>query len=415
MPLPGPIEDGLFSLVANWGRTIIKTSDSEEGVFIHPTSDGGMVSLIKTETETAEPATQRMIMSNIKAVKLNANGQNDWVFSPSISGASIRTGVFILPNPFSQNQYLIGVEKFDFVDYDSNLELFYVNEFGEQIWQMEYPASGRDLLAGALFKDENTVMVYGSTNSSDGVFEGKKQSTGYDGFVLEIDTLNGECRQAFLYDFLERDNGIKRIYKTTDSPDLFFVGEAINASGVQKIWLMRAYHFNPTFVSQTLFGNDDDIQYFFGGLRRIGPDEYILSATKRLLDDEHMAFYKFTSDASFLQMVVEINQEYEASAIIEGDARERSIGVAHFTDGKSILAGVKAVNDVLSLNRFFLIDTRTFEVKTQEYSYREGVVYNHLSKKDDSILYGLTGSIPSDENASDERTAGGRACWVEGL
>ncbi|MEA1883735.1 MAG: hypothetical protein U9N62_04340 [Thermotogota bacterium] len=55
MPLPGPGEEGLFSLVANWGRTVEKTSDSEEGVFIHPTSDGGFVSLTETLVDNTEP------------------------------------------------------------------------------------------------------------------------------------------------------------------------------------------------------------------------------------------------------------------------------------------------------------------------------------------------------------------------
>src|SRR6056297_749597 len=108
MPLPGPGEDGLFSIITNWGRTIEKTTDSEEGVFIHPTEDGGFATLIETLTDN----TERNISTNVKAVKLKANGENDWVFSPSLGGTFNREGVFILPNPFSQDKrYLIGVQK----------------------------------------------------------------------------------------------------------------------------------------------------------------------------------------------------------------------------------------------------------------------------------------------------------------
>ena len=412
MPLPGPGGDGMFSLVAHWGRTIVKTTDSEEGVFIRPTSDGGFVSLMETQTDN----TERLIITNVKAVKLNANGGNEWVFSPAFSGTSGRTGVFILPNPFSQNgEYLIGIQKVNLVNYDTNVELFYVDEHGNEIWSMVYPGSGLDLLYGALFSSENTIMAYGKTNSADGVFAGRDQSNGDDGFVLEIDTLNGESRQTYFYDYLERDNGIKRIYQTPDSPELFFVGEATNASGVQKIWLMRVYEYQPTFKSQTLLFNADDVHYIFGGMRRTGQNEYVMAATKRTFDEEQVAFYQFTTNAFLTEMVVEVNNTYVVNKLIQGDARERSIGFSHFKDGQSILAGVKAYNDVLTRNKFFLINTETFEVREQNYQYKPGVIYNHLSQKGDPQSYGLTGSVPSEEAAGDERTAGGRACWVEGL
>ena len=304
MPIPGPVEEGLFSLEANFGRTIVKTTDSEEGIFIHPTPDGGFVSLLETLTDH----TERNIVTNVKAVKLDANGANDWVFSPELSSTFMRTGVFVLPNPFSLNKrYLIGIQKINMIDYNTNVELIYVDENGDEIWHMEYPASDRDLLTGALFTSENTVMVYGKTNSTDGVFEGKNQSTGYDGFVLEIDLFNGESRQTFLYDYLEGDNGINRIYKTPDSPELFFVGEARNAANVQKIWFMRTFNFHATFKSQALFGNNDDFVYIFGGLRRIGVDEYVLASTKRMLDNERMAFYKFRAD----ELLSETNRNFD--------------------------------------------------------------------------------------------------------
>ncbi|MFP4461481.1 MAG: hypothetical protein ACOC34_02950 [Thermotogota bacterium] len=412
MPIPSPGEGGLFSLVANWGRTIAKTTDSEEGVFIHPTSDGGFVSLMETQTDN----TERMIITNVKAVKLNATGGNEWVFSPALSDTSLRSGVFVLPNPFSEHgEYLIGIQKVNLGNDDTDVELFYVDEQGNKIWSMVYPGSGLDLLYGALFTSKNTIMAYGKTNSSDGIFDGKNQSTGFDGFVLEIDTFNGESRQTYFYDYLERDNGIKRIYQVPDSPEIFFMGEATNAKGVQKIWLMRVYDYQPTFKSQTLLFNTDDVHYFFGGMRRTGSNEYVMAFTKRTLDEEQVAFYKLTTNASFPEMVVEIKNTHEVNQLIQTDAREHSIGLSLFTDGQSLLAGVKAYNNVLTLNQFFLINTDTFEVSEQNYQYKQDVIYNHLSKKGDPQSYGLTGSVPSEEADGDERTAGGRACWVEGL
>lgn len=310
---------------------------------------------------------------------------------------------------------MIGVQKINLIENNTNVELFYVDENGDEIWSMEYLASGRDLLTGAIFTSETTVMVYGSTNSADGVFAGKNQSSGYDGFVLPINTSEGQPEDSYTYDYQEADNGIKKIYRTDDSPNLLFVGEAKNTAGVQKIWLMRVYKYQPTIKSQALMFEDDEVHYVFGGLRRIGPNEYVMTATKKTPDREQVAFYKFTSDASTEEMNVEFLENYDVNKLIPGDSRERIIGLSNFKDGISILAGVKAENDVLTQNKFFLINKETFEVREQTYQYKPGVIYNHLSKRGAPVSYGLTGYVPSDDPDSGDRVAGGRACWVEGL
>lgn len=411
-PLPGPVEEGLFSLIANWGKQLEKTTDHEEGIFIYPTSEGGFITLIQTENEQE----QRLPTTNVKVCKLDANGDMDWSDSPPLTDHSIRTGVFVLPNPFSSNpEYLVGVQKTDLIRQETNIELFYYDEDGTERWHQEYLANGQDFLAGALFVSENAVMVYGRTDSTDGLFFGKIQTTGYDGFVVPVNTADGQPENSITYDYQESDNGIKRIFTTIDSPELFFVGEANNTAGVQKIWMMRVYHFMPTFKSQTLFAHDDDINYYFGGMCRIGPDQFVMACTKEINDEEQVAFYKFNSDASNELMAVEILNEHEVNNLILGDDKERSIGISHFVSDNSLIAGVKAQNDAVSLNRFYLINTDQFEVREQNYRYRNDVIYNHLSKRGDQQLYGLTGWVPSQDSAEDKRTAGGRACWVEGL
>jgi len=406
------VEEGLFSLIANWGRSIERTADHEEGISIFPTSDGGFITLIQMENEQE----QRLSTTNVKVCKLDENGVSDWTNFSQLPDHSNRTGVFVLPNPFSSTgEYLVGVQKTDLIRQDVNIELFYYDESGVERWHQEYIASGQDLLAGALFVSEDSVMIYGKTDSSDGLFSDKVQSTGFDGFLVPVNTADGQPEDALTYDYQESDNGIKRIYTTPDSPELFFIGESKNTAGVQKIWMMRVYHFMPTFKSQTLFANNDDIDYSFGGMCRIGPNQFVMACTKEINDEEHVAFFNFNSNASDEQMSVEILNEHDVNDLILGDDSERIIGISHFVNDNSLLVGVRAQNDVLSLNRFFLINTDHFEIREQNYHYRTDVIYNHLSKKGDQQLFGLTGWVPSEDIADDNRTAGGRACWVEGL
>ncbi len=411
----GPVDFGLFSLPVEWATTIQRTADGEQGVFLEQTSDAGYVVLIEY-TDEQNPNTQRAVGDNgVKLAKLDSNGDHQWTYNlPDTEDPYDEKGAFVIRNNFSKPEaYLTGVNKIDRYGL-SNIKLSYVNNSGSLLWETYLSGSGDDVIYGALVLDQYKTLVYGKTNSYDGSFDNRGLHYDYDGFIFVISNENAEILERYYYDYNREANLIKRVIYNSYAQEYFIIGETNNGN-LNKIWLRKIPQLNATTHYDAILKDSDTYNYFFGGIVETGLNSYVIGCEKSGASDNFLDFYGLNTAVINNELIVSYSFQVENYNLAIGRSIEKIIGFTPFYTGNSVLVGIKHGTEENYKNTFLLINQETGALTQQEYKYKEGVLYEHLSGNPYINSYGLTGSVSPDAQGSPVRVAGGHATWVEGF